>query len=88
MVSITQAIEDLIRSRKARRSNPPTIFTDAMEVDCHGSMDNMSEEDLKNLGLRARIKKLKGVGWRRDRFNGNRYRVLCETALEELENGR
>lgn len=48
----------------------PTISTD--------------DEDAKQANLRARIAKLKQNGWRRERFDPQRYQDLAEIALAEL----
>ena len=40
---------------------------------------------MKKVEIRERIRRLKEGGWKRERFEGERYRVLCQMALEEVE---
>ena len=69
--------------RKARRSNLPNIFTD------FGSgMNGVDKEEMKKVEMTARLQRLKENGWRRDRFDGEKYHKLCEKVLEELETSK
>lgn len=43
-----------------------------------------ADDTAKAADVSARIARLKSNGWRRDRFRPERYRELCECALEEL----
>jgi hypothetical protein len=63
-----------------RKTRLPSIFTGF-----ESGMDGVDEEQMQKIQLRARIQMLKESGWKRDRFNGERYQKLCENALEELE---
>lgn len=46
-------------------------------------MEGVSREEMAKVELRERIRRLKETGWKRERFNGERYKVLCEKALME-----
>ena len=48
-------------------------------------MEGVSREEVREVDLRERISRLKEGGWRRERFDGERYRCLCEKALGEVE---
>jgi len=50
-------------------------------------MEGISREEVVKVELVERIRKLKEKGWKRERFDGERYRVLCERALVEVEEG-
>lgn len=67
--------------RKARRSNLPTQFSELEEKSI--GMEGVSREEMVKVELRERIRRLREGGWKRERFNGERYRVLCERALVE-----
>ncbi|KAI9053754.1 hypothetical protein LZ554_002705 [Drepanopeziza brunnea f. sp. 'monogermtubi'] len=47
--------------------------------------EGASSEKEKTEELRARIERLKREGWQRKRFDGERYRKLCDRALEEVD---
>lgn len=42
------------------------------------------DEAAKEADKRERIKKLKGIGWKRERFQPGKYQELCTKALAEL----
>jgi len=44
----------------------------------------MTERE-RSVELKARIERLKADGWRRERFNGERYQLLADKAISELE---
>lgn len=46
-------------------------------------MEGVSREEVLKVELQERIRRLKEQGWKRERFNGERYQVLCERALAE-----
>ena len=48
-------------------------------------MDGADEDKVKKVELCSRIERLKAEGWKRTRFDGSRYQVLCEKAMVELE---
>lgn len=73
--SIEGQIATLALAKKARRSNLPNQFV---------QMEGVDGEEVKRVELRERIRRLKEGGWERKRFDGGRYRVLCERALEEV----
>ena len=50
-------------------------------------MEGVSREEVMKVELRERITRLKERGWKRERFNGEKYRVLCERALVEVGEG-
>lgn len=52
-----------------------------------GAMEGVSREEVMKVELRERINRLKERGWKRERFDGKRYRVLCERALVEAQEG-
>ncbi|KAG0650670.1 hypothetical protein D0Z07_2396 [Hyphodiscus hymeniophilus] len=78
--SVEHQIEALRKSRKAWRSNSPTAFTDFGK-----DIQGVEEEDRRKIEMTARIQRLKEKGWRRERFDGKRYAVLCEQALEDMD---
>jgi hypothetical protein len=80
--SINAQIHTLQTCRKARRSNLPNMFTTDFGS---GGVDGVEKDEMKKVELRARIEKLKAAGWRRERFRGERYQLLAEKALGELE---
>jgi len=80
--SINAQVRTLQTCRKARRSNLPNLFTTDFGI---GGMDGVDKEEMKKVELKARIERLKAVGWRRERFCVERYQVLAEKALGELE---
>jgi hypothetical protein len=63
-----------------RKTRLPSIFTGF-----ESGMDGVDKDQMQKIELRARIQRLKENGWKRVRFNGERYQKLCENALEELE---
>jgi hypothetical protein len=50
-------------------------------------MEGVSREEMVKVELQERIRRLKERGWNRERFDGERYRVLCEKVLVEVEKG-
>jgi hypothetical protein len=50
-------------------------------------MEGISREEVMKVELRERINRLKEKGWKRERFDGERYRLLCERALDEVQEG-
>jgi hypothetical protein len=71
--SIHAQISFLSSARKGRRSG--VSFTDG---------DGLERKEIK-VEIRERIRRLKEGGRRRERFEGERYRLLCQMALEEVE---
>lgn len=45
----------------------------------------MDMEEMKKAELKARVERLRVNGWKRERFDAERYQRLCEQALAELE---
>ena len=74
--SIHAQIGQLSATRRARRGNAPDVFAEE-EVE----VDGVGREEMKRVEMRERIRRLKESGWKRERFDGERYRVLCEKAL-------
>lgn len=79
--SVNTQIVTLQELRKARRSNRPNLFA-AFSA---SGIDGMDMMELRRVDLKARIEKWREVGWKRERFNGEKYRKLCEQALAELD---
>lgn len=48
-----------------------------------GSQLESSAEGEK-LDIQERIRRLREQGWSRKRFDGEKYRLLCEKALDEI----
>ncbi len=48
-------------------------------------MGGVNREEPVKVHLQERIRRLKDRGWKRERFDGEKYRVLCERALVEVE---
>ena len=80
--SVNSQIATLHSTRKARRSNLPTIFTGFGQGGMGGGV---SDNEMKKARLRARIERLKENGWKRERFDGSKYQLLCERAMREFE---
>lgn len=88
--SIHSQISLLSQVRKSRRSALPSQFTGFEKdletgIEFSGSMgmEGVSREEILQVELQERIRRLKEQGWKRKRFNGERYQVLCERALGE-----
>ncbi|KAE9381802.1 hypothetical protein N431DRAFT_14197 [Stipitochalara longipes BDJ] len=84
--SIHSQIATLSEIRRTRRSNLPTAFFDGGR-EASGAMEGVSREEVMKVELRERINRLKERGWKRERFDGERYRILCERALGEVQEG-
>lgn len=80
VASVNKQITVLQEVRKARRSNRPTLFA-AFSV---GGIDGMDMVEMKKAELKARIERLRETGWKRERFDAERYQRLCGHALAEL----
>lgn len=50
-------------------------------------MEGVNREEVRSVELRERINRLKERGWKRERFNPERYQVLCGKALVEVGDG-
>jgi len=48
-------------------------------------MEGVSREEVVKVELGERIRRLKEKGWKKERFDGERYRILCERALVEVK---
>lgn len=81
--SIHKQIHQLSEVRKARRGNSPTQFTGRFEDSLIRGVTGEDREEVRKVELRERIGRLKAQGWKRKRFDGERYKVLCERALIE-----
>ncbi|KAF8863435.1 hypothetical protein BDZ45DRAFT_686034 [Acephala macrosclerotiorum] len=88
--SIHSQISLLSQVRRSRRSALPSQFTGfekgvGLGIGFSGSMgmEGVSREEVLKVELQERIRRLKEQGWKRERFNGERYQVLCERALAE-----
>lgn len=79
--SVNAQIVTLQEVRKARRSNRPNLIA-AFSA---GGIDGVDMSELKKIDLKARRERLREAGWKRERFQGEKYRRLCEQALAELE---
>ena len=56
----------------------------ARKTDKKHRMSYDASEAAKVADMKARIVRLKAMGWERERFRPERYQELCECALEEL----
>jgi hypothetical protein len=72
--SIRAQIHTLSLIRQARRSNLPDLFYSGAE-------------EGRKVDLQERIRRGRESGWVRKRFEGERYRELCERAVGEIEGG-
>jgi hypothetical protein len=79
--SVNKQITSLQEERKARRSNRPDQFA-AFSA---GGLDGIDIEALKKAELQARVERLRKAGWKRERFDVERYQKLCDQALAELD---
>jgi hypothetical protein len=86
VTSIHAQIAILSEIRRTRRSNGPNVFFEGGRK-ASGAMEGVSREEVMKVELRERINRLKERGWKRERFDGKRYRVLCERALVEAQEG-
>jgi hypothetical protein len=86
VTSIHTQIATLSEIRRTRRSNLPNLFFEGGR-EASGAMEGVSREEVVKVELRERIRRLKEKGWKRARFDGERYRVLCERALVDVEEG-
>ena len=68
------------QSRKAWRSKSSNFL-----IDFGNGVDGVEEVDKKKVYVKARVEMGRQNGWRRERFDGRRYEVVCERALSELE---
>jgi len=75
--SIRAQIHTLSLIRRARRSNLPDLFYSGAE----------EGEERRKTDLQERIRKGRENGWARKRFEGERYRELCDKAVGEIEGG-
>lgn len=50
-----------------------------------GGIDGMDMGELRKAELKARIERLRETGWKRERFDAERYQKLCDRALAELD---
>jgi hypothetical protein len=85
ITSIHSQIATLSEIRRTRRSNLPNLFYEGGGVS--GAMGGVSREEVVKVELRERIRRLKENGWQRERFDGERYRVLCERVLVDVGEG-
>lgn len=99
IASIQAQIQALTTVRQVRRSNLPNLFLitpfppTSPKTPSHDptSLAAQSETEtpqpVASTSLHERIKRLKESGWKRTRFDGEKYKVLCESALCEIEIG-
>lgn len=86
VTSIHSQIATLSDVRRIRRSNLPNlVFEGGREAS--GAMEGVNREEVRSVELRERINRLKERGWKRERFNPERYQVLCGKALVEVGDG-
>jgi len=52
-----------------------------------GGLGEKEREEMRKMDLQERIRRGRENGWERKRFEGERYRVLCERAVGEIEGG-
>ncbi len=81
--SIHSQIATVSEVRKTRRSNLPNFFFEGGR-ETSGAVEGVSREEVRSVELRERINRLKERGWKRERFNPQRYQVLCGKALVEV----
>lgn len=68
----------LKKSRHSKGDTPISHY-------CSSGIDGIDMEAMRKAGWKARAEMLRGEGWKRKRFDGERYRTLCDKALAELE---
>lgn len=56
----------------------------ATRYDIKRQLSFYGDEEAKAADIKARVLRLRAVGWRRERFRPERYQDLCEAALAEL----
>jgi hypothetical protein len=79
--SVTKQITAVKEVREARCSKRPIMF----EAFSAGGIDGMNIEEMKKAELKDRIERLRERGWKRERFDAERYQRLCEQTLAELD---
>lgn len=52
-----------------------------------GGLEHEEREKMRKADLQERIRRGRECGWVRKRFEGGRYRELCERAVGEIEGG-
>jgi len=83
-INYTQAqIDTLQVCCKARRSNLPSLFT--TEFGSLGIQRGGERDEVRKLELAERIERMRAQDGKRQRFDGEKYRKLAETALAELQ---
>jgi len=86
VTSIHSQIATLSDVRRTRRSNLPNLFFEG-DREASSAMEGVSREEVRLVELRERIKRSKEQGWKRERFNPERYQILCGKALVEVGDG-
>ena len=86
VTSIHSQIATLSNVRRTRRSNLPNLFFEG-DREASSAMEGVSREEVRLVELRERIKRSKEQGWKRERFNPERYQILCGKALVEVGDG-
>ncbi|KAH6675680.1 hypothetical protein B0J14DRAFT_477974 [Halenospora varia] len=94
ITSLHAQIHTLSTIRRARRSNLPDLFISPQTTTSTpktpavpeqlGKIDE-AKEDQRRSEIYDRVARLREQGWVRKRFDGDRYRVLCERVIGELE---
>lgn len=77
-------MDTLSLAHRARCSTIPDSFSSSSSSSGAGVVAE-EEEMKKKTDLQERIRRGRETGWARKRFEGGRYRELCERALGEVE---
>ncbi|TAQ89719.1 hypothetical protein B7494_g1958 [Chlorociboria aeruginascens] len=78
--SVTHLITSILEPQ-----NPPLASSsDFSHHPASSGWEGVDKDAVKKMQLQNRIERLRKQGWKRERFCGERYRVLCERALGDL----
>jgi hypothetical protein len=80
IASVKEQISAVRSSQIAKASH----LEDRFEGQGPGGWSGVNKEEMRRIELRMRIERLKKVGWKRERFDGERYRTLCKEVIAEI----
>ncbi|RDL34726.1 uncharacterized protein BP5553_07854 [Venustampulla echinocandica] len=101
IANIQAQIQTLTTVRRTHRSSLPNLFLvtpfpltspktpdhNPISITTQTQTETETSQPAPSSSLHERIKRLKESGWKRERFDGEKYQVLCESALCEIEIG-
>ncbi len=84
ITSVHASIASVSCARKPRRSNGADLTAHFLDEDNFGGLVERDSIETRKKDLAERISSMKATGWQRKRFDGERYQILAEKALEEV----